>query len=349
MPLIVPIVFFCMTWLFSKRSRATRPLSFSRRSRFPLRWLLMALVTCALAIGGGYVWTAVSGSIGSNPLDNPAVASQLVPPQSLGEALDRSIKNFQQQVSAREQDIVLALGGPPPSFAGRLVRDQPLASGEKVVALTFDDGPAPTYTEQVLDILKREDVKATFFVIGQMFQAFPAIGQRVANEGHVLANHTWSHRYHRHAPAAAASEIERTAAIIEAKTGQVTRLHRPPGGVLNNGVDTYAQSKGYASIMWGTDTGDWRRPPAATIVSRVMNTIHPGDIVLMHDGGGDRRNTVAALSIMISQLKAKGYRFVTMPELLQLRARETQRSTAQAPTEKRPSQPKTPAVANPAG
>ncbi|HEY9690098.1 MAG TPA: polysaccharide deacetylase family protein [Coleofasciculaceae cyanobacterium] len=309
--------------------------------------MLTALAACALAIGGGYAWTAVSGSISLNPLDNPAAASQLAPPQSLGEALDRSIKNFQQQVSAREQDIVLALGGPPQPFVGKLVRDQPLASGEKVVALTFDDGPAPIYTEQVLEILKRENVKATFFMVGKMVQAFPAIGQRVASEGHVLANHSWSHRYHRFAPAAAASEINQTTNIIQAKTGQTVRLYRPPGGVLNNGMDTYAQSQGYASIMWGTDTGDWRRPPAATIVNRVMNTIHPGDIVLMHDGGGDRHNTVAALPIMISQLKAKGYRFVTIPELLQLRARETQRSTAQATTGSR--QPAVPAVANPAG
>lgn len=337
-----------MTWPFSKRSRSTHSLSFGRRSRFPLRWFLTALAACALAIGGGYAWTAVSSSIGLNPLDKPAAASQLAPPQSLGDALDRSIKNFQQQVSAREQDIILALGGPPQPFVGKLVRDQPLASGEKVVALTFDDGPAPIYTEKVLEILKQENVKATFFMVGKMFQAFPAIGQRVASEGHVLANHSWSHGYHRYAPAAAAREINQTTDIIQAKTGQTVRLYRPPGGVLNNGMDTYAQSQGYASILWGTDTGDWRRPPAATIVNRVMNTIHPGDIVLMHDGGGDRHNTVAALPIMISQLKAKGYRFVTVPELLQLRARETQRSTAQA-TGSQPSPTTAPAVANPAG
>ncbi|MBD2636418.1 polysaccharide deacetylase family protein [Limnothrix sp. FACHB-881] len=336
-----------MTRLFSKRSGSSRSQAahgyrsskvgqnFNQRSRFSWRWWLLALVTCAAVLGGSYAWTTNNASL-KTALDNSAVASQSAPPLSLGEALDRSIGNFRQQVTSQEQEILMALGNLPQAFVGKLVRDQRLASGEKVVALTFDDGPAPRYTDQVLDILKQEDVKATFFVIGRMFQAFPTIGQRVAREGHVLANHTWSHGYHRHAPAAAAREIDQTAAIIQAKTGQVARLYRPPGGVLNNGMDTYAQGRGYATILWGTDTGDWRRPSAATIVDRVMRTMHPGDIVLMHDGGGDRHNTVAALPIIIRQLKAQGYRFVTMPELLQLRAQASRSANTRATAKPQP-------------
>lgn len=329
-----------MPRLFSKRSapsrsRSARALSFQRRSRFPWKWLILAVVTGLLAVSSALVWNSAasnleSGTIGANLLNGQAAVAQQAPPLSLGEALDRSIQNFQKQLTTREQDVAIALGGPPPAFAGRVIRDISLPASEKVVALTFDDGPMPVYTEQILDILKQENVKATFFVIGKMFQANPKIGQRVAQEGHLLANHTWSHPYHRHSPAAAASEIDRTANIVTQYTGQVPRFYRPPGGVLNNGMDSYAQSKGYTTTLWGSDTGDWRRPAPATIVSRVMNTVHPGSIVLMHDGGGKRDNTVAALPVMIAQLKAQGYRFVTMSELLQLKVRSTQPQQAAA-------------------
>lgn len=302
---------------------------------------MLAVVTCCLAVSSALVWNGATshaeGGINSHLLNSQAAAAQQTPPLSLGQVLDRSIQNFQERLTTREQELAIALGGPPPAFAGKVIRDISLPSSEKVVALTFDDGPMPVYTEQILDILKQENVKATFFVIGRMFQANPKIGQRVAQEGHLLANHTWTHPYHRHSPTAAASEIDRTADIITQYTSQVPRFYRPPGGVLNNGMDSYAQSKGYTTTLWGSDTGDWRRPAPATIVSRVMNTVHPGSIVLMHDGGGKRDNTVAALPVMIAQLKAQGYRFVTLSELLQLQVRSTQ--PQQAATNPKPAPP----------
>ncbi|TAD79077.1 MAG: polysaccharide deacetylase family protein [Oscillatoriales cyanobacterium] len=335
-----------MTRLFSKRSastrsRSARPLSLRRRSRLPWQWLILAVVTCLLAVSSALVWNSAashfgSSAIGTQLLNGEAAAAQQAPPLSLGDALDRSIQNFQKRLTTREQEVAIALGGPPPAFAGKLIRDIYLPSNEKAVALTFDDGPMPVYTEQILDILKRENVKATFFVIGRMFQSNPKIGQRVAQEGHLLANHTWTHPYHRHSPAAAASEIDRTTNIVTQYTGQVPRFYRPPGGVLNNGLDRYAQSKGYTTTLWGADTGDWRRPAPSVIVSRVMNNVHPGSIVLMHDGGGKRDNTVAALPVMIAQLKAQGYRFVTLSELLQLQVRSAQPQQAAANPEPAP-------------
>ena len=192
----------------------------------------------------------------------------------------------------------------------------------KPIALTFDDGPWPHTTGQVLDILKKNNVKATFFVVGRQVQTYPQILKRIVADGHTLGNHTWSHQYHRYDSAGAAREIDRTTQLVYKLTGIETVLFRPPGGILNNGLAAYAQQKKYAVVMWSADSLDWRYGPPSTLTNRVLKEASAGGIVLMHDGGGNRAKTVQALPQMIAQLKKRGYTFVTVQELMEMQNKE---------------------------
>jgi peptidoglycan-N-acetylglucosamine deacetylase len=207
----------------------------------------------------------------------------------------------------------------PAKFQGKTVYKVQPSNNEKVIALSIDDGPWPKTTLEMLDILKQNDVKATFFWVGQALQANPELAKREVAEGHAIGNHTWHHWYRRMDEATAKSEIDRTADLIYKTTGVKTALFRPPGGFLNNGLAAYAKSQKDAVIMWSltsADTDPHAKPQA--FVNNVLKGAKPGFIVLMHDGGGDRRRTVEALPQIISGLKQQGYRFVTIPELLQM-------------------------------
>jgi peptidoglycan-N-acetylglucosamine deacetylase len=207
----------------------------------------------------------------------------------------------------------------PTSFQGKTVYQVQPKGNEKVIALTLDDGPWPNTTLQMLDILKKNDVKATFFWVGSAVKANPEIAKRVVAEGHAIGNHTWHHWYRKMGQATAKSEIDRTAELIYKTTGVKTSLFRPPGGVLNNGLAAYAKSQKQAVIMWSQTSADTDpRAKPQVFVKNVLRDAKPGGIVLMHDGGGDRKRTVQALPQIISGLKQKGYRFVTVPELLEM-------------------------------
>ncbi|MEH2053616.1 MAG: polysaccharide deacetylase family protein [Nostoc sp.] len=208
----------------------------------------------------------------------------------------------------------------PAKFQGKTVYKVQPRNNEKVIALSIDDGPWPKTTLEMLDILKQNDVKATFFWVGQALQANPDLAKREVAEGHAIGNHTWHHWYRRMDEATAKSEIDRTADLIYKTTGVKTSLFRPPGGFLNNGLAAYAKSQKDAVIMWSltsADTDPHAKPQA--FVNNVLKGAKPGFIVLMHDGGGDRHRTVEALPQIISGLKQQGYRFVTIPELLQMK------------------------------
>ncbi|MBN4006830.1 polysaccharide deacetylase family protein [Nostoc sp. LPT] len=207
----------------------------------------------------------------------------------------------------------------PAKFQGKTVYKVQPSNNEKVIALSIDDGPWPKTTLEMLDILKQNDVKATFFWVGQALQANPDLAKREVAEGHAIGNHTWHHWYRRMDEATAKSEIDRTAELIYKTTGVKTSLFRPPGGFLNNGLAAYAKSQKDAVIMWSltsADTDPHAKPQA--FVNNVLKGAKPGFIVLMHDGGGDRHRTVEALPQIISGLKQQGYRFMTIPELLKM-------------------------------
>jgi chitin deacetylase len=186
----------------------------------------------------------------------------------------------------------------------------------KPIALTFDDGPWQKSTLQILDVLKKNKVKATFFVVGRQVERYPQLVKQIVNEGHALGNHSWSHQYHHFNQSGVLREIDGTTELVYKTTGVKTNLFRPPGGVMNNGLASYAHEKKYGIIMWSADSLDWRYRNTAGLVDRVLREARPGGIVLMHDGGGNRHATVEALPIVISQLKKRGYYFVTVPELL---------------------------------
>ncbi len=208
----------------------------------------------------------------------------------------------------------------PKRFAARAVKDAVPVNAEKVIALTFDDGPWPKTTESILATLKKENIKATFFMIGQPLQSFPDLGKKVLADGHVIANHTLHHWYHKMSPLVAQKEIDDTSRIIKQVLNVETEYFRPPGGVMTNGLVAYAESKKQSVVMWSIDSNDSHphRPSPEAMIKTVVGEAKSGGIVLMHDGGGKHENTAKALPQMIAQLRAKGYRFVTVPELFAL-------------------------------
>lgn len=238
-----------------------------------------------------------------------------------------------------QEEKVRRLNSPlPVQFQGKTIRDVQLNSQDKaiareastkpiaqrasakLIALTFDDGPWPTTTSQVLDVLKKNNVKATFFVVGKQVQQYPQLLKQIVAGGHALGNHSWSHQYQFFDESAAARELDETATLVYKISGIKTFLFRPPGGILNNGLAAYALNKKHAVIMWSADSRDWRyrRDSTQVLIDSVLEEAKPGGIVLLHDGGGDRSNTVQALPQLIAQLKKRGYKFVTVPELLEI-------------------------------
>ncbi|MEH2056882.1 MAG: polysaccharide deacetylase family protein [Nostoc sp.] len=206
----------------------------------------------------------------------------------------------------------------PSSFQGAIIEAAKLSPPQKVIALTFDDGPWPESTAEVLDILKKNQIKATFFVIGQNVKNYPALLKQEVAEGHVIGNHTWHHWYQFLNPQAAAYEIDHTSDIIYQTTGLKTNLFRPPGAIMHNGVVDYARNSKYAIILWSSDSVDYSRPAVPKLIGNVFREAKPGGIVLMHDGGGNRSKTVQALPEIIANFRKQGYSFVTIPQLLEM-------------------------------
>ena len=201
----------------------------------------------------------------------------------------------------------------PPPKTGSQVR---LSNPNQEIALTFDDGPWPQTTQQVLEILEQQNIKATFFCVGEMVQKYPQLAKLIVADGQEIGNHTWHHWYQRMDPDTAAKEINSTEALLYKTTGVKTSLFRPPGGILTNGVADYAEQHNYNVVMWSDDSVDYRRPSVSRLINNVLREARAGGIVLMHDGGGNRSQTVKALPQIIDGLKKRGYRFVTISELL---------------------------------
>ncbi|MFV8829465.1 polysaccharide deacetylase family protein [Alkalihalobacterium sp. APHAB7] len=190
----------------------------------------------------------------------------------------------------------------------------------KLVALTFDDGPDGYYTPKILDILKSKQVPATFFVMGKQVEAFPDVMRRIVNEGHGIANHTWSHPVlPRQMTGRVIEEIRKTQNIMEKTVGRKPDLFRPPFGAITKSDALVLHEMGFRTIMWSVDTLDWSGLSGDEILRIVQRDISPGGIVLQHNFQTDARlldGTVEALPMIIDDLRAKGYRFVTVQTLL---------------------------------
>ena len=184
------------------------------------------------------------------------------------------------------------------------------------IALTFDDGPGP-YTPQILSILEREDVPATFFEVGVLERYFGASTSQIVAHDFPIGDHTFTHLdMSRLSKADQQAQILNQTKAIARYGAPFPRLYRPPYGNWNSTTMSLLQRFHMLMILWTVDTSDWQRPGVQAIVHSVVAGARPGAIVLMHDAGGDRSETVAALPTIIKDLRQRGYRLVTVPQLI---------------------------------
>jgi len=266
----------------------SRPVLASRVIRSASR---VRVVSGRDAVEGVVVRVRPAGSLGGLP----DVERDVWNPGSGGQVVEA----FGARSGELERQYRLAAPTPPAPEPG------------KTVALTFDDGPDPRNTPQVLQILRASGIKATFCVIGFEARAFPDLIAAIHADGHVLCDHTESHPYLDRIPGPAVdAQLASPAAYLAQLVGRGPAFMRAPYGALNPNVIAIAHRRGLRVLGWSVDPSDYQRPPPGTIVSRVLSQVHPGAIVLMHDGGGDRSPTIAALPAIIAALRAQGYTFV---------------------------------------
>jgi len=195
-----------------------------------------------------------------------------------------------------------------------------VVSEEKYVSVTFDDGPHPTKTAEILDILKEYNVKATFFVVGENAERYSSLIEREYNEGHEIGNHTFTHaNLRRMKYQAILNEIKETEDVIYEITETRPKLLRPPGGNYNDDVLTVSDSEDYDIICWSIDTRDWAHTPSDSISETVLSQVKNGDIILFHDFIAKNSPTPEALRKIIPALQEEGYTFVTVSELLAIK------------------------------
>jgi peptidoglycan-N-acetylglucosamine deacetylase len=218
--------------------------------------------------------------------------------------------------SASARHLELARHEAPPRHAQpKLPYGEPMYTikdGPKVVALTIDDGPSPIYTPQILRILRQYGITASFSMIGQNAATLPGIAREVAAAGHMIVNHTWNHYNLRRMNAAAVrDEISRATDAIHAATGKHPSMFRAPYGVWSPAVFGYCAQAGLTPLDWSVDPRDWSRPGVRAIVRNIESDTRTGSIILEHDGGGNRSQTVSALKIWLPRLLDEGYQFTT--------------------------------------
>ena len=186
-----------------------------------------------------------------------------------------------------------------------------------LIALTFDDGPHPVYTLQLLDILRRTHTPATFFVVGEQVEKNPGLVRLEVAEGNEVADHTYDHvNLTVIPPELVAYEVMRCSAAIAGATGAPVRFFRPPGGEYNGAVVREVSRYGFITTLWTDDPGDFSRPPAPVILRRTLAHLGNGAVILLHDGIPE---TLEALPAIITEARARGYRFVTVSRLAQAR------------------------------
>lgn len=184
-----------------------------------------------------------------------------------------------------------------------------------VVAMTFDDGPHPTHTPRLLDMLRERGIRATFYLIGNRVVQYPGIAQRIAEEGHEIGNHSWSHPFlDRMAASAVTREIDQTSDAIFQVTGRPPVTFRPPYGAFTRSQRTGLHTtRALPTILWSVDPQDWRRPGASVVANRILQNAHQGSIILSHD---IHRGTIDAMPQILDGLTARGLQFVTVSQMI---------------------------------
>jgi peptidoglycan-N-acetylglucosamine deacetylase len=200
-----------------------------------------------------------------------------------------------------------------------------LPRGSRQIALTYDDGPNDPHTLRLLDVLAKHGARATFFLIGRFVVERADIVREIANAGHTIGNHTFTHPNLIFANRTQTrDQLDRCQQAISGAAGEAPKLFRPPFGGRRPGTFRIARSLGLQPVMWSITGFDWNAPPAARIVERVSSRIRGGDVILLHDGshtgmGGDRAQTVSATEELLARWKPQGYDFVTITEMMQTR------------------------------
>lgn len=195
------------------------------------------------------------------------------------------------------------------------------------IAMTFDDGPSATLTPKLLDLLAARHIKVTFFVIGENVAEHPEIVARAAREGHEIGNHSWSHpNFAKMSQESVRSQLQRTDDAIKNATGKRPTLMRPPYGSLTDREKHWIHDEfGYQIILWDVDPYDWKRPGPTVVRNRILKETRPGSIVLSHD---IHPGTIEAMPSTLDALEAKGFKFVTVSELIGMATPETPRPSA---------------------
>ena len=195
-------------------------------------------------------------------------------------------------------------------------------SAGKYVAITFDDGPHPVYTEKILAILADNHAKATFFVVGQNAERYPELITKEFEAGHEIGNHTYSHpNMKKIGVSEAIAEIERTQEIVHDITGVYPKVFRSPGGIFSDELVSAVEGISCKPVSWSwrQDTRDWSKPPVETVIRTVLDNLRDGDIILFHDFNTKGSPTPDALAVILPELVKRGYSFVTVSELSTLK------------------------------
>jgi peptidoglycan/xylan/chitin deacetylase (PgdA/CDA1 family) len=192
----------------------------------------------------------------------------------------------------------------------------PADARQKVVALTFDGGPSG-FTPEIDRILQRKQVRASFFWVGSRIDGWEKVVKRVDRQGHEIANHSWFHDdLTKLSAAQVRSQLARTNRLLARLTGERPRIFRPPYGAVNAQIRRVAADLGLRTVIWDVDSVDWTSPGCDEVAAKVRREVRHRSIVLLHDGGGNRTETVCALPRIIHDLRARGYRFATVSEVL---------------------------------
>ncbi|MFF7079640.1 polysaccharide deacetylase family protein [Streptomyces lavendulae] len=279
------------------------------------------LLRAAVFLGVATASAMLTGGETDTPAPrSPAGPAPAAGPGAVGAAGPRGLGAGLPEKSYRLRPMTAESPVRPPA-AKPAVRTRPILelpeqerSGRAMV-LTFDDGPDPRYTPAILDTLSRHGVRAMFFVCGEMATDNRDLLRRMASEGHVIGNHTWTHPL---IPSlgrgALESEIGRTSEVVQSCVGEPPVWFRAPYGAWNRAAFEIGADLGMEPMAWTVDTLDWKEPGTGAIVSRALDGAAPGAIVLNHDAGGDRSQSVQALATYLPQLLVRGYR-MTLPTL----------------------------------
>ncbi|MCY0952052.1 polysaccharide deacetylase family protein [Streptomyces sp. H27-S2] len=287
------------------------------------RVLLRTAVFLGVAAAAGLVTSGGEGLPGTPaPGSGPGAGPGPNPAAGAPGALSRGLPEKAYRLRPMTAEAPARPPAAKPAVRTRPIEALPAEAGTaSAMVLTFDDGPDPRYTPGILDVLARYGVRAMFFVCGEMADENRDLLRRMAAEGHVIGNHTWTHPLiPKLSRPALVSEIGRTSDVVRQAVGEAPVWFRAPYGAWNRAAFEIGAELGMEPLAWTVDSLDWTEPGTTAIVSRILKGAAPGVVVLSHDAGGDRSQSVRAIESYLPQLLARGYR-MTLPVLPAARMR----------------------------